>query len=222
MRLHSKMILGLTALIASLATSVRAEDEVIPPPPEMALTSTYAERTGLALTAGPAFNLLSLPGNTGGIDNRMSLVGILAVDYYFHPHIGGFVGGEFSDRGFKDLGGRTSTAMYADIPFGVAFKMRSWLSDASRTHFHLGMYYALPLSGEFSGDSDLSGIATDNTTKGHIGLYLSTTTTFEVAENLGLGYTVYGKLPLGNTLATSTEDRAFYEAGIGLVMTFLP
>ncbi len=90
------------------------------------------------------------PGFTLSSSNAGSSTGLnlaLGANYFFNGIVGFTTGVSYMQRGFQDTPFSLS-ADYIDIPLGITFVNRGHLSTNQFTLLSIGLYYALPLSGE--------------------------------------------------------------------------
>lgn len=224
------LVLGLSLAVAAHAADPKAAPVAGPKPapapaaPESTASATaspssFADHKGFELLAGAGLNLLQYPTNTANIDNRMSLMGYATADYFFTSNLGVFTGAHLLSRGFKQtLDGTSANATYVDIPFGLAIGL-PWSSGSARTLIRLGGYYAVATASDFTGGWDMTTGFGNSKTKGFAGLYVDHATVFRMADHFGIGYTVWGKIPMGGA-HESLYSHKFYEAGIGFVLAY--
>ncbi len=109
--------------------------------------------------------------------------------YFFSPKVGAFIGLDYVQRNASENEWEYQLTS-VDIPFGLAFKYRSWFDNSLGATF-FGLYYHNPLEGnvEYKGDK----IVVDGPPKrkiegaGHLGFFLQSEMYFKVTENFSLG-----------------------------------
>ncbi len=169
------------------------------------------ERRGLIYTGVLAVNLFANTTNSVS-NNRISFLGGLASEYFFVPSVGVFLGGQLTSRGFIDAtNNNSSSALYIDIPAGLAFNASFFGTYSRRFQVLLGPYYSIPLS-QFQGTVPL--LVGTNKNQPFLGIYFASEALFEVTESFDLGYIIYFKYGIQSAIPAQTVN--FSEFGIGV------
>jgi hypothetical protein len=158
---------------------------------------------------------VSGPSSVSGSDTRVPFLIGGGADYYFAKALGAFLEAHGTSRGFRS-GGASASAAFLDVWLGIAFRTGGrWFAEDSMNLFKFGGFWAQPL-GNYSGS--LSP-AFGNGTKGYFGLAYGQDILFPVGESLKAGFTIWGKLGLGDATRAATGIK-FYEAGLGACVAF--
>ncbi|MGE0614919.1 MAG: hypothetical protein AB7P04_04710 [Bacteriovoracia bacterium] len=169
----------------------------------------FSEFQGSFVTMNVGLNLLSRAKDTNS-DWTQSFLGGATYSYYFTQNVGILTGAQFTRRALS-VNGLSSGAGYLDIPLAFTFSPgKSMFGGASRSHTHIGAYYALPLS-DFSGDLTINF---GSQSKSFFGIYVGSDTFFPVSPHFALGFGLWVKFGLGS--AFQGADAAFGDIGLGL------
>ncbi len=166
----------------------------------------FALRAGLAISG---------PSKVSGSDTRVPFLLGGGVDYYFAKALGAFLEIHGTSRGLR-VGASSATAPFADVWFGATFRLGGrWFAEDAMNLFKLGGFYSQPLD-------NYSGTLTPafgQGAKGYWGIAYGQDVLFPVADGLKLGFTLWGKVGLGDATRPSTGIK-FYEAGLGACLAF--
>ncbi len=166
----------------------------------------FSTRIGLSVSG---------PSKLSGSDSRVPVLVGAGADYYFAKALGGFLEIHGTSRGFR-VGGLASSAPFLDAWFGITVRTVShWFAEDAMSLFKLGGFYAQPLD-NYSG-SFTPAFGTGS--KGYWGIAYGQDTLFPIGETLKLGFTLWGKLGLGDATRPGTGIK-FYEAGLGACLAW--
>lgn len=158
---------------------------------------------------------ISGPSKVSGSDTRLPILLGGGVDYYFAKALGGFVEIHGTSRGFRTVG-QAATAPFVDVWVGATVRTGGrWFAEDSMSLFKLGAFFAQPLDNYSGGFTPSFG----NGSKGYWGIAYGQDTLFPVGDGLKAGFTLWGKLGLGDATRADTGIK-FYEVGIGGCLAF--